>query len=279
MIRLINNDKHFGPITYGTVDWNPVSVVWSSGDDDSPQSSVTVYALGKAFRVNVPNIIKPLKIKHTAKYWDNETIKRLGRNWYYELVEKRYGFMLNEGFLQVFYGEHTNDSTSDKSWGYFLPWMEWRFVERRFYDLTGKLFATLPDTDKSKIKPSARLEETEKVIKLVPKAVFEVEDFDGNHVKVTTYIEEREWRLGNKWFKWLSMFVKPLIKRSLDIEFSEEVGKGKTSWKGGLISCSIEMLSKDELHESAFRRYCNQEHKSRSGEYKIKFIGYEAESV
>lgn len=35
------------------------------------------------------------------------------------------------------------------------------------------------------------------------------------------------------WFKWLSWFGRPKIRRSLDIQFSSETGPEKGSWKGG----------------------------------------------
>ena len=47
------------------------------------------------------------------------------------------------------------------------------------------------------------------------------------------------------------------IRRSLDLEFSGETGPEKGSWKGGTVGTGIEMLP-GELHEAAFRRYCQK---------------------
>lgn len=110
------------------------------------------------------------------------------------------------------------------------------------------------------------------MIAAVPKAIFEFEDYDGKRIKATTHIAEWEWKFGEGSFKWLSIFRKPKIRRSLDIQFSEEVGPEKGSWKGGTIGHSIDM-TEGELHESAFRRYCEQEHNSKHRQYKIKFVG------
>lgn len=49
-------------------------------------------------------------------------------------------------------------------------------------------------------------------------------------------------------------------------------GPEKGSWKGGTIGHSIEMLP-DELHEAAFRRYCDQDHRAKGRSYRIRFIG------
>ena len=76
-------------------------------------------------------------------------------------------------------------------------------------------------------------------------------------------------------FAWLSIFRRAKIRRSLSLTFSEEVGPEKGSWKGGLMGTGIEMLP-GELHEAAFRRYCEQEHRGKGGKYCIKFIGAKA---
>jgi hypothetical protein len=88
-----------------------------------------------------------------------------------------------------------------------------------------------------------------------PSRTFAFKDFDGEELTAKTKIEERQWELGTGWFKWLSIFHKPIIQRSLDIDFSNETGRRKGSWKGGTVGHSIEMLP-GELHASAFRRYC-----------------------
>jgi hypothetical protein len=83
-------------------------------------------------------------------------------------------------------------------------------------------------------------------------------DYDGAEITATTHIEEREWKRGEKWCSWLSLFYRPMIRRSLDIDYSAEVGPRKGSWKGGTIGCSINMLP-GELHDDAFIRHCVKE--------------------
>jgi len=105
----------------------------------------------------------------------------------------------------------------------------------------------------------------------MPKACFEFEDYDGKKIVAATHIEEREWKRGTGWFKWLSLIWSNKVSRSLDIRFSEEVGPEKGSWKGGTLGHGIEMLP-GELHEAAFRRYCEQEHRAKSRKFRIKFL-------
>jgi hypothetical protein len=54
------------------------------------------------------------------------------------------------------------------------------------------------------------------------------------------------------------------VRRSLDLQFSSEVGKRKASWKGGTVGHSIEMQA-GETAKAAFQRYCMQQ--------KLTFVG------
>ncbi len=266
MTCITDNDKKFWVITYAKCDWNPLSLVWSSGggDDEEQRNTLTAYTFGWVARINTPNVLKTFQIKHIARTWDAATIERLGRNWYYETFPREYGFSLHKGFLQLFLGAQTHDSDTTQRWSKFIPWTQWRFIRKSWYDLGGKHFWT---------EGNERWEEHNRLMELVPKAVFEFDDYDGKRIKATTAISEYEWKFGEGWFKWLSVFRKSKIRRSLDINFSEEVGPEKGSWKGGTLGHGIDMLE-NELHESAFRRYCEQTHDARHGKkFCITFVG------
>lgn len=60
------------------------------------------------------------------------------------------------------------------------------------------------------------------------------DNFDNKVVLATIRVEEREWR--PLVFKWTKLFSR--IRKTIDVEFSSEVGKEKGSWKGGCIGCS-----------------------------------------
>ncbi len=65
----------------------------------------------------------------------------------------------------------------------------------------------------------------------------------------TVKVEEREWRWrGAKWSKWPRM-----IRKSLAVDFNDEVGERSGSWKGGTIGCGYEMKH-GELPEQTLRR-------------------------
>jgi len=264
MGRLTDNDHRFGILTYGKSHspWRNFRLAWrSSGDNhddfehDPKHNVITGDLFGWIFSIRMPNIIKPHCIKHTPE-WDQATIDRLGRNYFYEYVRREYGFSVFEGHFVLRFGTQTDDSRSTKSWSCFLPWTEWRHIRHNYYDRFGRVFgpnqAKIKDYDWS-------------FADTVPKVVFNIDDYDNERVTATTYIEEREWKFGTGWFKWLSLFRKNMVRRSLNISFSSEVGKKKGSYKGGTIGHSIDMLPR-ELHETAMKRYCEKHEMTFMGE-------------
>jgi len=271
-IRWGDNDSYFGPFTYAKDkrDGRSLAVVLGSGDEEYPGCRIRFGILGHTLICALPPVIRPWKRKVVASSWDEATVARMGRNWYYDVHEREYGFSYGHsgavgdgGFLQVFLGRQTNDSSTEQRWGCFTPWNNWRHVRHSYYDLDGKHFWTEPEYKYSRLLRNdyAALKAAEDAC---PTRTFSFNDFDGEALTAKTRIEERQWELGTGWFKWLRHFHKPIIHRSLGIDFSGETGKRKGSWKGGTVGHSIEMLP-GELHEPAFRRYC--------AEHEMKFGG------
>lgn len=254
-----DNDIYLGPLTYARDHgWKPFSIILYSGCDEYPGAGFRVSGLGHTIILALPQwALRPYRKKVYPTSWDEKTISRLGRNWYWDIYRREYGFSLSDGHLDISLGRQTMDSSTDQRWGCFLPWTQWRHVRHSFYGLEGEHIATLPDTGQSYLGNIKKWENERAIADSVPTIAFEFKDFDGERIVATTKIEEREWRFGTGWFKWLSVFRKPKIIRSLDLRFSEEVGKRKGSWKGGTIGHAIDMLP-EELHEESFRRYCEQ---------------------
>lgn len=55
--------------------------------------------------------------------------------------------------------------------------------------------------------------------------------------RATISVTEREWRW--RWFSWLAWPRK--VRRSIEIEFSDEVGERTGSWKGGVTGCGYDL--------------------------------------
>lgn len=248
MNRMTDNDKTWGPFTLGR--WGKrISFEIRSGDDEDSESNVLVVAFGWAFRVLIPNIIKPF-----GKYKEHR---------------REYGFSLSDmgngyDFFTIYFGPQTHDSSTTKSWSKHLPWKQWSHVRHSYYCPDGTHFATDP-------VGNGCWEEICKICEACPTSQFEFEDYDGKRIIATTKVEEREWHRGEGWFKWLKYFWPAKVRRSLDLKFSEEVGPEKGSWKGGTIGTGCDM-HQGETPEQAFRRYCDKPQSSRGNNYMIKFI-------
>lgn len=273
MARLTDHDKTYGPLTVGhSATWRPWRLVWSSGGDgdcDRTANTITACGFGWIAQLPLPNVLQPWRIRHKAN-WDAATVARLGRDWYWETHPQEYGFSLSEGFLQLFLGPQTKDSITTKDWCVFLPWTQWRHVRFTLYRPDGSHFWTQRDSKRQ--KGIAMYDEQRKAEEACPKVSFAFDDFDGARIMATCHVEEREWRFGEGWFKWLSLFRRAKISRSLSLQFSAEVGPEKGSWKGGIMGHGIDMVP-GESCESAFRRYCEQEHRSKYRNFQVTFVG------
>lgn len=273
------NDYCFGPFLFSTSDYRPWACIftsWGGGEDNDKPANLrmsvpwfgTLIIRLPRWMVPGPTITRVYPEQAEWKAPDGDVFRRLGRDYYENIEHHEYGFTISRSgtvgdslYLQVQKGRSTLDSTTDKSWGCFLPWTEWRHVRHSYYGLSGEFIAEAPEW-------GFRLglgsyEDFQKVKDSVPKMLFRFKDFDGEEIMATTFIEEREWHAGAGWFKWLSWFRKPIIQRTLSLEFSSEVGKRKGSWKGGTLGHSIEMERGRggefyEGHLSAFLRYCTE---------------------
>lgn len=265
-----DDQRQWGPFTVsgGTVySWG--IVLDSGGSEDSPAAChLRLHSPWGVLLIELPQIIPPYRERHQAN-WDAETIKRLGRDWYDVVYPREYGVTLSDGHLSIEYGRQTHDSSTEQRWGCFLPWTQWRHVRYSLYDLDGEHFWTEAKPPKG-AKRWRGLQSWDVKRKLCPAALFEFEDYDGARITARAVIEEREWRFGTGWFRWLSLFRRRKVRRSLDLEFSAEVGPEKGSWKGGTVGSGIDMLP-GELHEDAFKRYCATE--SRSKPHRLKYLG------
>lgn len=244
-------------------------VVLDSGarEDEAGDCHLKIHAFGYTLICELPRIIRDYRVRHTAKSWDAATVARLGCDWYEEVHPCEYGFIFTgDGSLHTYFGPDTGDSSTSQNRVFFLPWRQWKYVRCSFYDKKGKHFWTEWAGDKTAWNAKQAVKQA------LSKVYFQIEDYDGEIITATTYIEEREWQFGTGVFSWLSWLARPKIRRSLSIDFSAEVGKEKGSWKGGTLGHGIEMLP-NENHEAAFKRYCQQEFQSKSGKYRIQNHG------
>lgn len=267
--RYSDKNYNFWPFTLSITNHGWYGIVLDSGAfDDEPGSCHIKLYLGNIVLIcELFRIISDFRVRYHAKSWDAATIARLGRDWYEEHFEREYGFIFTgNGAVHVYYGPQTDDSRMDKNKIFYLPWRSYKFFCHRYFDRDLKIFWTEYDGDKTAWSAQQAVKEA------LPKVYFQIEDYDGEIITATTYVEEREWHFGTGICSFFSWFTRPKIRRSLAINFSAEMGKEKGSWKGGILGHGIEM-QRDESHQVAFARYCEQEFRSKSGKFHIRNLG------
>lgn len=245
-IRWSDNDKYFGPFTLAMNDHKGFAMMLGSGCSEYPGCRLWFRAFRISILLALPAIIKPY------------TLRKHG---YWETHPQEFGLTIDEGYVSVSYGPQTDDSLTEKRKGWFFPWTSWRLVRQSCFDLKGNVYYTVHGNPKW---GTPRHEAMQKWFDLCPEAKFDFLDYDKERITAKCRIEEREWLWGEGNWKWLSIFRKARVCRSMDIRFSSEVGRRKGSWKGGTIGHAIAMRP-GELHEDAFRRYCIEQ--------KLEFIG------
>ncbi|ALJ15328.1 3-oxoacyl-[acyl-carrier protein] reductase [Sphingopyxis macrogoltabida] len=257
--RWSDNDRHFGRFLFAAPSGHYRStgiMLATGGDEDSAHNTLRFMLRGWTVMLKLPEIIKPYRRK--VHYSTPDIIAQAqaaGRDtFYWDQHRREFGFSAAEGAVHWHYGPQTHDSTTTKSKCWFYPWREHQCIRHSIYDLDGDLFAHLPEWGfRSKNGWAAR----NALQDACPVAKFEFDDFDGERISATCRIEEMEWKRGKGIFR-LLFLGRNSVARSLDLRFSSEVGQRKGSWKGGTIGHSIEMLP-GELHEAAFRRYCEKQ--------------------
>lgn len=258
------NDRYFGPFTYARASKDEHSIRWSlglsSGDgDDYAGCRLRATVPGHTLILALPQWVlrpyrvwvdcsklqtydsegKPNPLRPDAGYWDQH--------------DREYGLSLSGGHLSLNYGPQTNESWTSKHKGYLLPWMQQRMTRHSYYD---ESLRWVWDEPQGYRYGSPEMDAIKDVRETMPVVKFMLLDYDHTPVVATTRIEEREWRHGTGRFEWLSRFYKPLVIRRLNIEFSEETGRRKGSWKGGTLGTNGPIIDADTTHETAMQVYC-----------------------
>jgi hypothetical protein len=256
MIKLTeySNDKNYNGYSF-TVS-NPHEY-YETGEDATRYCQLHIRLGTRSWSWRVPEFFKPKKQWVDTSQYAWSTSKNKG---YWEYISHRYGFHIQDEYIHVHYGiqpgcwSSTDRKNSDHSKLIEIPWRIKRQVRHSFMTLTWHLFLSL-NPEKLGREYFKRMELAREA---VPKIKFKFNDFDGEEIIATCFIEERQYEKGTGWFKWLKYFIKPEFFRTLDINFDKEVGYEKGSWKGGTMGHSID-IEYGESPLEAFKRYGSAE--------------------
>jgi hypothetical protein len=151
----------------------------------------------------------------------------------------RYGFYFFGSDLVLMWGNDTGRSRDPtRRWHIPMPWA-WTHVRHSYYWPDGRLHHHAGRAEWE--RPAETLLSFPYTYALKSGVV--------QQRIATVNGEEREWRL--HWLPWLPWPRK--VHRSINVQFSDEVGEKSGSWKGGCVGCSADWLPGESL-EQALRR-------------------------
>lgn len=173
-----------------------------------------------------------------ASYFDNRARIRLSLGWitFYinlpiystwdECEVPEYGFYVYEGKALVI-------CKGLKTKHIYMPWyLDWVRSSRLLKDGT---WVTETKGDKKNFWED---EWKDKLWQETHKYIYVTEDQQiQDDIDATIGVSIMEWR--PRWFRWTKMFAK--VRKSIEIEFNNEVGNRRGSWKGGCTGCGYEM--------------------------------------
>ena len=167
--------------------------------------------------------------------------------WTDECDPPKYGIAIYSDTFWVYLGGKGNMGGGTKWWTWDIPFFTKIHVRRDVEcNIDGEIKMIPYKNLESHGKDYIPLKEN----KLVNVRTYDYTDMcDGEIIPCKYWVEEREWR--PKWLTWIRLFK--YVKKYIEIEFDNEVGKKKGSWKGGCIGCSYD-LKPGETAEDCIKR-------------------------
>jgi len=120
-----------------------------------------------------------------------------------------------------------------KNWVFHMPW-DWDHISHMVMTPTGWSKANTDDYE----PPYS----DNRIVESYP-YTYVLSSFEIQQRTATIYQERREWRW--RWFKWLPF--PRMIRTSIDVSFSDEVGEKTGSWKGGTVGCGYDILPNESM--------------------------------
>lgn len=230
---------------------NP-SEYYESGHSRTNHCNLHFAIAGHSWWFQIPELFKPRKkwVDTSKESWSTNP-----SGGYWDYTKREYGINITEDSVHVYYGiqpgswSSRDKKNSDHVKVIWIPWKNMTFQHEEFFTPKWSSYTILADKNgRTDLAERRRIEEG------VNKIKFQFNDYDGEEIVATCYISKRMWRHGISWCKWLGYIRKPLVKYTLDLEFSKETGYNKGSWKGGTMGHSVELAYGEDPLE-AFKRY------------------------
>jgi hypothetical protein len=157
----------------------------------------------------------------------------------------RYGFDIHGNAIWIYKGGDFDESwgqvTSNAWWTWDLPWFTFNHIGHFLMRKDG----SWRRVEKSEFSHDI-IENDESI--LVEKHDYLYERINGEVQKriATCNVEKRVW--SRKWFPFVKM-----VKKTMNVNFSDEVGEQSGSWKGGVIGTGHDMLPNENVAQCVNR--------------------------
>lgn len=239
--KLTDNDKNFGPFTFGYSDISGMSRSftyniggWDSTHTKRPYNNITIHGKRYSLRIKLPVFFKPTW--RTTQEFEGCLPLSIAQS-------REYGVTFGDNFLNIKKGlRKTNGGYPSVSQVFIdYPWAIDTFIGYNHYNEHWEL---------TKKTTNVFLSET-----VIPKIKLKFLDFDGEEIEAEVNIVERVYTLFSGPLTKLGKLFPKVKYPSLEINFSKETGRQKGSYKGGILGHST-YIAKGESIEDAFKRYC-----------------------
>jgi len=233
-----------------TPDWSGFSLKYHIAGYFDPSPNLQIYFIwGKLF-INLPwRHYKKIKIKKSIKDIRKDKLSTLSdkkskieikytKNLYDESTPPTYGISFSDKQFSVNYG-YTYKS-------FYLPW-HWEWIRTSCLVKDG---TWLSETRKSRNMEFWNHPKWKDIIFSETYTYkYTTKYGEEQNCLATIRVEEREWRW--KWLTWLK-YIR-LIRKDIEIEFSDDIGERKGTWKGGTTGCSYTMKKGETPYETLKR--------------------------
>lgn len=155
--------------------------------------------------------------------------------------EPTYGIQVHDNTLWIMRGGNGNTNGRNKWWTWDIPFFTWKHIRHQVECKDG----ILKDSKDLMRDSEGRWIPVRDNPELNVHEYMYTDSYDDSKIPCKYWIEEREWR--PKWLTWTGLFKK--VKRYIEIDFEQEVGKEKGSWKGGCVGCSYNLLPGETADE------------------------------
>lgn len=211
-------------------------------DEEIGYNQIWLYLFNRFWYWNIDKqIVKSQKKWVDTSHYEWVTKDENGKSGYTDYIQVEYSIAIRNDSISLQCGPNLDCWPSKYSKYISFPWKDARTTSITFFEYNPKTkeLKTFKRLGEEKA-PILEIMETEKE---VPKFKIAFNDYDGTEVVATCHVQERRWKYGVKWAKFLGLFQKENVRRAIYFKFDKETGTEKGSWKGGTLGsgCDLEI--------------------------------------